>query len=129
MTLAGSPAAGDSLTIAFNGDGTGDNRNALAVLELQTAKTVAVNGNNGMSLTTSYSSLIETIGAKTSQAQLDAAATEAILAQATSSQSSLSGVNLDEEAANLIKFEQYYTAAAQIIQVARTTFDTLINSF
>ena len=58
-----------------------------------------------------------------------AAATEAILAQATSSQSSLSGVNLDEEAANLIKFEQYYTAAAQIIQVARTTFDTLINSF
>lgn len=129
MTLAGSPAAGDSLTIAFNGDGTGDNRNALAVLELQTAKTVAVNGNNGMSLTTSYSALIETVGAKTNQAQLDASATEAILNQATTSQQSLSGVNLDEEAANLIKFEQYYTAASQIIQVARTTFDTLINSF
>lgn len=129
MTLAGSPAAGDSLSIDFNANGTNDNRNALAVLDLQTANTVAVSGNNGMSLTTSYSSLIETVGAKTNQAQLDASATEAILNQATTSQQSLSGVNLDEEAANLIKFEQYYTAASQIIQVARTTFDTLINSF
>ncbi|TBU99976.1 flagellar hook-associated protein FlgK [Stutzerimonas kirkiae] len=129
MTLSGSPASGDSLTIAFNANGSSDNRNALAVLELQTANTVAVNGSSGMSLTTSYSSLIETVGAKTNQAKLDAAATEAILTQATSSQSSLSGVNLDEEAANLIKFEQYYTAASQIIQVARSTFDTLINSF
>lgn len=129
MTLAGSPAAGDSLSIDFNANGTNDNRNALAVLDLQTANTVAVSGNNGMSLTTSYSALIETVGAKTNQAQLDASATEAILNQATTSQQSLSGVNLDEEAANLIKFEQYYTAASQIIQVARTTFDTLINSF
>lgn len=129
MTLAGSPAAGDSLSIAFNAEGSNDNRNGLAVLALQTAKTVAVNGNSGMSLTTAYSSLIETVGAKTNQAQTDAAATEAILTQATTSQQSLSGVNLDEEAANLIKFEQYYTAASQIIQVARSTFDTLINSF
>lgn len=129
MTLAGSPAEGDSLSIAFNAEGSSDNRNALAVLELQSANTIAVSGNSGMSLTTAYSSLIETVGAKTNQAQMDASATEAILTQATTSQQSLSGVNLDEEAANLVKFEQYYTAASQIIQVARSTFDTLINSF
>lgn len=129
MTLSDSPAAGDSLSIAFNSEGSSDNRNALAVLDLQTAKTIAVNGNSGMSLTTAYSSLIETVGAQTNQAQLDASATEAILTQATTAQQSLSGVNLDEEAANLVKFEQYYTAASQIIQVARSTFDTLINSF
>ncbi|QLF92485.1 flagellar hook-associated protein FlgK [Pseudomonas sp. ABC1] len=129
MTLAGSPAAGDSLTVAFNINGSNDNRNALAVADLQSANTVAVNGGSGMSLTTTYSSLIETVGAKTNQAKLDAAATEAILTQAVSSQQSLSGVNLDEEAANLIRFEHYYTAASQIIQVARSTFDTLINSF
>lgn len=129
MTLAGSPVAGDSLSIAFNAEGSSDNRNGLAVLALQTSNTVAVNGNSGMSLTTAYSSLIETVGAKTNQAKMDASATEAILTQATTSQQSLSGVNLDEEAANLIKFEQYYTAASQIIKVARSTFDTLINSF
>lgn len=129
MTLAGSPAEGDSLSIAFNAEGSSDNRNALAVLDLQSANTIAVSGNSGMSLTTAYSSLIETVGAQTNQAQMDASATEAILTQATTSQSSLSGVNLDEEAANLVKFEQYYSAASQIIQVARSTFDTLINSF
>ena len=56
-------------------------------------------------------------------------ATGAILKQATNNRDSLSAVNLDEEAANLIKFEQYYNASAQIIQVARSLFDTLITSF
>ena len=51
------------------------------------------------------------------------------LKQATDNRDSLSAVNLDEEAANLIKFEQYYQASAQIIQVARSLFDTLINTF
>ena len=51
-----------------------------------------------------------------------------MLTQATNNRDSVSAVNLDEEAANLIRFEQYYNASAQVIQVARTIFDTLINS-
>ncbi|MBB3105005.1 flagellar hook-associated protein FlgK [Azomonas macrocytogenes] len=128
-TIGGSPGTGDSFTFAFNADGTADNRNAQSLLDLQSKKTIGMQAGGGMSFVTSYSSLIEQVGARASQAELDASATSAVLAQAQDSRDSYSGVNLDEEAANLIKFEQYYTAASQIIQVARSTFDTLINSF
>jgi flagellar hook-associated protein 1 FlgK len=128
-TVSGKPGAGDSFTFSFNADGTSDNRNAQSLLDLQTKATVGSTGSSGKSLVSAYSSLIEQVGAKTNQAKLDASATSAILTQAQSSWDSYSGVNLDEEAANLIKFEQYYNASSQIIQIARSTFDTLINSF
>ncbi|WP_409448808.1 flagellar basal body rod C-terminal domain-containing protein [Acinetobacter baumannii] len=51
-----------------------------------------------------------------------------MLSQATANRESVSGVNLDEEAANLIKFQQYYTAAAQVIKAAQQMFDTIINT-
>ncbi|MNO73218.1 Flagellar hook-associated protein 1 [compost metagenome] len=57
----------------------------------------------------------------------DASAT--VLKQAQDSRDSLSGVSLDEEAANLIQFQQYYNASAQVIQIARSLFDTLLGSF
>ena len=82
-----------------------------------------------MSFSDGYGDLVERVGTLTAQARLDGEATAAILKQATDNRDSLSGVNLDEEAANLIKFEQYYNASAQIIQVARSLFDTLISSF
>ena len=71
----------------------------------------------------------ERVGTLTAQARQDSEATGAILKQATDNRDSLSAVNLDEEAANLIKFEQYYNASAQVIQVARSLFDTLISTF
>lgn len=123
LSISGSPAAGDSFTVAFNADSDSDNRNALALLDLQTASTVGKH-----SITSTYSQLIETVGAKASQAALDASATSTILSQATANRESVSGVNLDEEAANLIKFQQYYTAAAQVIKAAQQMFDTIINT-
>ena len=72
---------------------------------------------------------MERVGTLTSQARVDGEATSAILKQATDNRDSISAVNLDEEAAKLIQFEQYYQASAQIIQVARNLFDTLINTF
>ncbi len=123
MTFSGTPASGDSFTFSFNADGDSDNRNALALLDLQTANTIGKT-----SITGAYSQLIEQVGAQTSQAKLDATATESILTQAQSSVDSTSGVNLDEEAANLVKFQQYYTASAQVIKTAQTIFDTLISS-
>ena len=83
----------------------------------------------GSSFTDAYGDLIERVGTLTSQARVDGEATEAILKQATNNRDSISAVNLDEEAAKLIQFEQYYQASAQIIQVARNLFDTLINTF
>jgi len=127
-TISGSPANGDTFTIAFNRDGQADNRNALALQGLQDKETVGVSGGKGASFTTAYGSLVQQVGGKTAQAIADNGATGAILTQATATRESLSGVNLDEEAANLIKFQQYYTASSQIIKAAQETFNTLLSA-
>ena len=72
--------------------------------------------------------LIQHVGTQTAQARAESEASGAVLKQATNNRDSVSAVNLDEEAANLMKFEQYYNASAQVIQIARSIFDTLISS-
>ncbi|MCQ4240559.1 flagellar hook-associated protein FlgK [Stutzerimonas stutzeri] len=132
QTFSGRPAAGDEFTLEYNQSGVSDNRNALKLVDLQTTPAVGVDNNvpgSGFSLTDGYGELVERVGTLTAQARMDSDATGAILKQAKDNRDSLSAVNLDEEAANLIKFEQYYNASAQIIQVARSLFDTLISTF
>ncbi|MEC4240382.1 flagellar hook-associated protein FlgK [Pseudomonas sp. DSV-1] len=129
-TLSGSPGKGDSFDIQFNKDGKADNRNANELLGLQTKATVGADsqGNGGVSMATSYSQLVSKVGGKASQAAVDGTANGAALAYAKEVRSSVSQVNLDEEASNLVKFQQYYTASSQIIKAAQATFSTLINS-
>ncbi len=133
FTLSGVPQNGDSFTLDFNATGVSDNRNALKLVDLQNAQVIGVDPGAGIatgtSFTDGYGELVERVGTLTAQTRVDSQATGAILKQATDSRDSLSAVSLDEEAANLIKFEQYYQASAQIIQVARSLFDTLINTF
>lgn len=134
FTLSGRPEAGDAFTLAFNASGVSDNRNALALVDLQNKQVIGVDSTlptiaTGSSFTDSYGETVERVGTLTAQARQDSDATTTILKQATDNRDSLSAVNLDEEAANLIKFEQYYNASAQVIQVARTLFDTLISTF
>lgn len=134
QTLSGRPEQGDTFDISFNKHGVSDNRNALKLADLQNKQVVGVDANikdiaTGMSFTDDYGDTIERVGTLTAQARQDEIATDAILKQATDNRDSLSGVNLDEEAAKLIQFEQYYNASAQIIQVARNLFDTLISTF
>ncbi|NQD92110.1 flagellar hook-associated protein FlgK [Pseudomonas sp. CrR25] len=133
VTLSGRPSAGDNFSVSFNTNGVSDNRNALKLTELQTKTTIGINpaapATTGSSFTDAYGDLVERVGTLTSQARVDGEATSSILKQATDSRDSVSAVNLDEEAAKLIQFEQYYQASAQIIQVARNLFDTLINTF
>ncbi|MEO4048344.1 flagellar hook-associated protein FlgK [Pseudomonas sp. CAU 1711] len=133
FTLSGRPTTGDNFTISFNTNGVSDNRNALKLVDLQNKATVGIDPNfpatTGASFTDAYGDLVERVGTLTSQARVDGEATGAILKQATDNRDSVSAVSLDEEAAKLIQFEQYYQASAQIIQVARNLFDTLINSF
>ncbi|YCH23260.1 flagellar hook-associated protein FlgK [Pseudomonas sp. D1-3] len=134
MSVGGRPENGDRFDIGFNLNGVSDNRNALALVGLQSKQVVGVDPSvtgigTGSTFTDSYGDLIERVGTLTAQARQDNDATGAILKQAQDNRDSLSAVNLDEEAANLIKFEQYYNASAQVIQVARSLFDTLIGAF
>ncbi|CAM3964037.1 flagellar hook-associated protein FlgK [Ectopseudomonas alcaliphila] len=133
VTISGRPSGGDNFSVSFNTNGVSDNRNALNLVNLQNKAVVGVNpaapDTTGSSFSDSYGDLVERVGTLTSQARVDGEATGAILKQATDNRDSVSGVNLDEEAAKLIQFEQYYQASAQIIQVARNLFDTLINTF
>ncbi|MNG67413.1 Flagellar hook-associated protein 1 [compost metagenome] len=129
MSVSGAPKNGDSYTVALTGAGSADNRNALSVIDLQTKSTVEVGANGkGISFTDAYAKLVSNVGGKAGQAQMDSDATTALHASAVESRNGLSGVSIDEETGNLVKFQQYYTASSQIIKAAQETFATLINS-
>lgn len=130
MSISGTPASGDTYSINLTGAGSSDNRNAELAMGLQTKQTIDTASGNGtgMSMSDANSKMITTVGAQAAQAKDDATATTAVLAQAKSSRDSVSGVSLDEEAANLVKYQQYYTASSQIIKAAQAIFSTLINS-
>lgn len=128
-TVSGSPANGDSTTFSFNSGASSDGRNAQELLGLQTKATVgAVDGNAGVSLVSANSRLVSQVGSKAAQANTDSTATGALLAANKAASNSVSQVNLDEEAGDMIKFQQYYTASSQIIKAAQETFSTLINA-
>lgn len=102
-----------------------DNRNALLLANLQ--NNLSMLGGNA-TLNNAYGQIVSGIGTLTQNAQLNSAAQKAGLTQAQASQSNLSGVNLDEEAANLIKFQQAYQASAQSVAIAKSLFDTFLNA-
>ena len=103
----------------------GDNANALKLAEL--ANTKLMLGGNA-SINDINSQMVAKIGTLANSAKVNSAAQESLFNMAKQSRESLSGVNLDEEAANLIKYKQAYQAAAQAISTASTLFDTLINA-
>lgn len=123
VTLSGTPASGDVFTIGNNINGTADNRNALLLAKLQTADTMA---GGTASYGEAYSQLVSLVGNKAAEVQISATAEGNLLTQAENAQQELSGVNLDEEAANLLKFQQAYQAAARMMQIASVLFDDLL---
>jgi flagellar hook-associated protein 1 FlgK len=129
-TIGGSAKGGDTFSIAMTAAGSSDNRNAASVIALQTKQTLdnAAGNGTGMSLSGANANMITTVGSKAAQAKNDTTATTAVLTQAKTARDSVSGVSLDEEAANLVKYQQYYTASSQIIKAAQAIFSTLINS-
>jgi flagellar hook-associated protein 1 FlgK len=105
--------------------GQGDNTNALTMLDYQTKKTLD-GGTNTFS--ESYAKLVTFVGVITQSGKISADSFQALLKGAEERMSAVSGVNLDEEAANLIRYQQAYSASARIISVANEIFDTLIQS-
>jgi flagellar hook-associated protein 1 FlgK len=128
MTIAGSPNDKDTYNIALTGADSVDNRNAIDTLALQTKQTVGVTGTTGKSMAGAYGALVSNVGIYAAQGKTDTTATGALLTQSKTARDGVSGVSLDEEAANLIKYQQYYTASSQIIKAAQAIFSTLINS-
>lgn len=125
VALSGQPKAGDVFTIGFNTDGKNDNRNALAMVALETASTMQ---DGSLSFGDGYGKLVEEVGTKSSLAKISTEASKSLLEQSQTLRDGISGVNLDEEAADLIRFQQLYGANAQVISVARELFDTLLNA-
>jgi len=103
----------------------GDNTVALGLAALE-KKAVLFNGKTNFS--DAYGQLVSKVGTLTHSAKISRSAQEVLLNQAKQSRENLAGVNLDEEAANLIKFQNSYQAAAQAISVASSLFDTLIGA-
>lgn len=125
VQLDGAPALGDSFTISPNTGAQGDNRNALAL-----GKVANLGVLDGGVTTTgrAYSQLVSQAGSAGAVAQDDLSAQNAVLTQASASQQGVSGVNLDEEAANLVRFQQAYQASAQVISAANTLFNALLGA-
>ncbi|WP_049623791.1 flagellar hook-associated protein FlgK [Frateuria defendens] len=124
LTLSGAPAAGDSFAVGKN-KGLNDNSNALSLAAL--ADTGMLDGGK-TSVMGAYASLTSTIGSVGSQAAAELDTRTSLYNQAVSAQQSGAGVNLDEEAANLVKFQQAYQASAQVIATAQTLFSSLIGA-
>jgi len=123
VKINGLPDNGDKFSIEANTNGVGDNRNALLLSELQNQRLL----NDGTaSYMDFYGGVVADVGILTRQAQLTSTAQGNLLEQAQNSRDALSGVNLDEEAANLVKFQQAYQAASQVIVTANTMFQSLI---
>lgn len=102
--------------------GTGDNRNALAMLELQNSTIVGGNA----TLSQSYAALVSEVGNRSSIVKVNQISQQSLTEQISAMQQSVSGVNMDEELANLIRYQQYYQANARVIDVASTVLDTLL---
>ena len=125
VKLSGTPQAGDQFTVTNNAGGVGDNRNALALADIL-GRGVLSGGTE--SLNGAISRFVGSIGVSTSQAQSGADAQGIILEDVQASVESISGVNLDEEAANMLRYQQAYQAAAQVIRITQTLFDTLLGA-
>ena len=81
------------------------------------------------SFTESYAGLVEQVGVKTRQAQLDSDSGRTLLDQSSKQRESVSGVNLDEEAGRLIQYQAAYNASAKVMGVAQELFNTLLGTF
>ena len=125
VSLNGVPAANDLFEVQSNEGGTGDNRNALNLANLQS---LAILNGGTASFQDDYGTLVGFVGSQTQSANVSRDAQALLLTQAVSRNSSVVGVNLDEEAADLLRYQQAYQAAAQVISAVQTLFDTLIQS-
>jgi flagellar hook-associated protein 1 FlgK len=123
LTLKGNPKPGDVYTVAANAFPNTSAGNAEAMLALRDLAMF-----DGAAVTDGYAGLMSSIGVRVQSAGFSAGISESIASNVETDRSSIAGVNLDEEAAKLLQFQQAYQASARILQVSQTMFDTMIRS-
>jgi len=119
VQLSGTPATGDQFVLDGNQNGVGNNQNIVRIVGL---KDTAITP-DGKTIGLAYNDLVSTIGNVASQATVAQHAMQAVTQQAEKTRDTASGVNLDQEAADLVRFQQAYQAAAKTMQVAAQLFD------
>ncbi|MCX7163093.1 MAG: flagellar hook-associated protein FlgK [Rhodocyclales bacterium] len=123
VSISGNPANGDTFTISRNLNGVADNRNVALLGALQTSNTMQA---GSASYGAAYSQIVSAVGSKDNEVQAIGAAQQGLADNATKSLQSLAGVNLDEEAANLMRYQQAYQASAKVLATASKLFDAII---
>lgn len=123
FSLRGQAATGDEFLIEYNNGGVSDNRNALKLIGIQTTE-LFENGN--VTLNEAYGLIISGAAGTAADARIGRDSAQALLTASEERRSAISRVNLDEEAADLIRFEQAYNANAQVVSVAQTLIDTIL---
>ena len=122
ITLMGEPAVGDKFIVDNNAEGFGSNDNVVRLVDIEAAKIIGDN----QTLHEGYLGLLNDAGNTSRQGKIAQQALQVVYDQAVESRDSKSGVNLDEEAANLIRFQQAYQASARLIQTANQLFDSIL---
>lgn len=133
LNLSGVPANGDTISVVPTVSTSSNNGNALGFAKLGTTGIVSQNGAgggtaNGISITDAYASALASIGVRVQGGKTAATLSAAVSTQAETARANQAGVNLDEEAARLIQYQQSYQAAAKILQVAQAIFDTMLQT-
>jgi flagellar hook-associated protein 1 FlgK len=123
LTLSGTPKQNDSFGFAANTAFAGDNGNALGLLALRDQRLI-----EGMTFTDAYAAALADIGVRVRSADAAVQTSGQLAASAEQAVESRTGVNVDEEAAKLMRFQQSYQAAAKILQVAQSVFETLLET-
>jgi len=123
VVISGQPEEGDTFSIGANLKGVSDSRNAVLLGALQTAKTMI---GKGASYQSAYAQLVADVGAMTREMEVTSTSQQKVLEQAQTVQQSTSGVNLDEEASNLIRYQQAYQASGKVMEVASKLFDQIL---
>lgn len=123
FSITGNPANNDKFNVS-PGSGVGDARNGVLLAGLQN-KNILDGGH--ATFQAGYAQMVNFVGNKTREIQIASTAADTTVQQAQAARDSVSGVNLDEEASNLLRYQQAYQAAGKIMQVANTLFDTLLS--
>jgi flagellar hook-associated protein FlgK len=123
-TFSEVPRAGDVFTVEPNTNAAGDNSNLAALIALKDAP--VVNGTDTFS--DAYFNIVNGVGSKARFSEITRDALQVVYDQAVDTKDEISGVNLDQEAADLIRFQQAYQASAQVIQTANRIFDSILNA-
>ncbi|HWV04539.1 flagellar hook-associated protein FlgK [Ralstonia sp.] len=124
MTLSGSPGNGDTFTISANTANSTDNGNASALAKLRNSNLL---DGGTTSIGTAWNNLVTQVGVQANRASTNLTSQKALLASSTQQQQSVSGVNLDDEAMNLMKYQQAYQASAKVMQTANSLFASLLS--